>query len=54
LQNGKERNLDQQAHGSEPTRPYGTCALSLLGPHIGQLRLTQVEFPLDSAPRFIF
>jgi hypothetical protein len=27
---------------------------SLLGPHIGQLCLAQVEFPLDSAPRFIF
>jgi hypothetical protein len=27
---------------------------SLLGPHIGQLCLAQIEFPLDSAPRFIF
>ena len=27
---------------------------SLLGPHIGQLRLAQIEFPLDSPPRFIF
>jgi hypothetical protein len=36
--------------GQEPAR----AADLFLGPYIGQLCLAQVEFPLDSAPRFIF
>ena len=50
----RDRSTSEISHVSGGPRGARRSLSPLLGPHIGQLCLAQVEFPLDSAPRLIF